>query len=78
MTVYSWAWLGIFVAVVGFEVFTIVRKGEGDTLSEQVYLLRGWLKSKGRAGQFGWVAFVWTLLGFFGWLAFHFVVPGSA
>lgn len=77
MTVYSWAWLGIFVAVVAFEVFTVIRKGEGDTLSENVWKLREWLKGKGRAGQLGWVAFVWALLGFFGWLAFHFVVPGS-
>lgn len=77
MTVWGWAWIGVLGLVVGFEIFTIVRRGDGDTLSEQVWTLRAWLKSKGYAGQVGWAAFVWALVGFFGWLVLHFTFPGA-
>jgi len=73
----SVVWIVLFCLCVGFEVFTVVNKAEGDTLSENVWRLRAWLKRSGRAGQVGWVAFVWGLIGFFGWLVIHFVFPGS-
>lgn len=77
MTVWSWAWIALLVVPVAVEVWAIVRRGEGDTLSEQVWALRAWLKTKGYAGQVAWAAFVWALVGFFGWLVLHFTFPGA-
>ena len=74
---WSWAWVSLLVAAVALEVYTIARRGEGDTLSEQVWRLRAWLKGGGFAGQVGWAVFVWALIGFFGWLVLHFVFPGD-
>lgn len=77
MTVWSWAWIGIFAFVVGFEIFTIIRKGDDDTLSANVWKLRAWLRSKGYAGEVGWAVFIWALIGLFGWMVLHFTFPGA-
>lgn len=77
MTGWSWAWIGLIALLVGFEVFTIIRRGEGDTLSENVWKLREWLKGKGYGGKMGWALLVWALIGFFGWVTLHFVFPGA-
>lgn len=69
---YTLAWAVILLGVLTFEVFTIFNKEKGDTLSEQVWSLKEYLKSKGPLGQAGLVGFVMSVLGFFGWMAFHF------
>jgi len=70
-------WIGLILLLVIVEIYTIANKKRGDTLSEQVWRMREWLKGKGFAGQTAWALFVWALIGFFGWLVLHLVLPGS-
>lgn len=68
MNTWAWIWLCIGVLVVAVELIAIVRKGEGDTLSENVWKLQ-------RRGS--WGKFVrWMIAAFLLWLIIHFASGG--
>lgn len=65
-------WAFWIVLGIALEVVALIRKAEGDTLSEQVWGMIDALKKGGRLGQLGLVGFTVGLIGFLGWLVLHF------
>jgi len=69
MNVWAWIWLGLGVLVGTVELVAIIRKGEGDTLSENIWKLQ-------QCG--GWGKFVrWMIAAFLLWLVVHFASGGA-
>ena len=71
MTVWAWVWIGWIAYFAGFETWALIRKGQGDTLSENV---RSLFRTNTTAGRWVWIVVGGVL---FAWLLVHMAVAGA-